>query len=254
MEIIKRKISLDEYISKKADKSWGQMTATTFYVNVFFKQDMDDMGIGTNLDYIENITATTVMNEHFPDTRYTNKTLSDYFGPTLFITGTTSDRLDLVKSYSITQKYQVGLDMLSKLTTGATGNIYTSVDKVISDDNKMPITYVIGGDNTETIDPNNPNQNTGIFFKTYSGITNLGAPLTEMYYNSEGFNETNTTLSAITKDEYLFGITTSPSVYSDVNIDRGRNSAFQSHLQLGEIKNMRDLINYGNGYYKIQKL
>ena len=75
-----------------------------------------------------------------------------------------------------------------------------------------------------------------------------------MYYNSEGFNETNTTLSAITKDEYLFGITTSPSVYSDVNIDRGRNSAFQSHLQLGEIKNMRDLINYGNGYYKIQKL
>ena len=144
MEIIKRKISLDEYTSKKADKSWGQMTATTFYVNVFFKQDMDDMGIGTNLDYIENITANTVMNEYFPDTRYTNKTLSDYFGPTLFITGKTSDRLDLVKSYSVIQKYQVGLDMSSKLTTGPTGNIYTSVDKVISDDTKMPITYIIG--------------------------------------------------------------------------------------------------------------
>jgi hypothetical protein len=46
MEIIKRKISLDNYTSRKKN-TWGQMTATTFYVNVFFKQDMDDMGIGT---------------------------------------------------------------------------------------------------------------------------------------------------------------------------------------------------------------
>ena len=40
---------------------------------------------------------------------------------------------------------------------------------------------------------------------------------------------------------------------SDVDIDRGINSAFQNHLQMGEIKNMSDLINYGNGYYKIIK-
>ena len=259
MEIIKRKISLDDYTSRKPD-SWGEMTATTFYVNVFFKQDFDDMGIGTNLGYIENLTATTIMNQYTPDVRYVNKNLSDYFGPSIFITGKTSDRLDVVKSYSFTSPYQPGLNMSTQNSTDYQNIPYVAVDRVVSDDNQMPITYVIGGDDSYTIDPNNPDQTRGIFFKTYSGITNpiIGGvdeiPLTEMYYQGESFNETNTTLSAITKEEYLFGVTTTPTVDDDVDIDRGRSSAFQSHLQLGEIKNMRDLINYGNGYYKIQKL
>ena len=72
-----------------------------------------------------------------------------------------------------------------------------------------------------------------------------------MYYNSEGFNKTNVDLSATTKEEYLFGITSSPTVVNDLFIDRGRNAVIQSHMQLGEIKNMTDLINYGNGFYNL---
>ena len=50
---------------------------------------------------------------------------------------------------------------------------------------------------------------------------------------------------------YLFGITSSPTVVNDLFIDRGRNAVIQSHMQLGEIKNMTDLINYGNGFYNL---
>ena len=72
-----------------------------------------------------------------------------------------------------------------------------------------------------------------------------------MYYNSEGFNQTNVELNATTKEEYLFGITSTPTVFSDLFIDRGRTTVLQSHMQLGEIKNMEDLINYGNGFYNL---
>ena len=74
-----------------------------------------------------------------------------------------------------------------------------------------------------------------------------------MYINSEGFNATNVHLSATTKEEYLFGITSSPTVFNDLFIDRGRATVIQSHMQLGEIKNMSELMNYGNGFYKIQR-
>ena len=279
METIKRKISLDEYLVKESgENKWGLYKwslepyksnfalGTDSYgelvpslsLNIFITQESDDMGIGTNMDFTENTTVTTIMNQHTPDIRYENKDLNDYFVPSIFITGTTSDRLNLVKSYSMTQIYQPGFNMSMNNnvnTPNYGGNPYSAVNRVVSNDDNMPITYIINGNDIENIDPNNPNPGVGIFYKTYSGLTNdSGGELTEMYYKGEGFNETNTTLSAITKDEYLFGITTSPTVYSDVDIDRGINSAFQSHLQLGEITNMRDLVNYGNGYYKIQKL
>ena len=44
-----------------------------------------------------------------------------------------------------------------------------------------------------------------------------------------------------------------PVVQNDVLIDRGVTSIIQRHMQLSEITNMFDLVNYGNGYYKIQK-
>ena len=65
------------------------------------------------------------------------------------------------------------------------------------------------------------------------------------------FNKTNVDLQATTKEEYLFGITSSPTVFNDLFIDRGRATVIQSHMQLGEIKNMSDLINYGNGFYNL---
>ena len=53
---------------------------------------------------------------------------------------------------------------------------------------------------------------------------------TQMNYNSEGLNKTNVTLSATTRKEYLFGITSSPTVFDDLFIDRGRADCYtESH-------------------------
>jgi hypothetical protein len=58
-------------------------------------------------------------------------------------------------------------------------------------------------------------------------------------------------LSALTKEEYLFGVTSQPEVQSDVFIDRGINSVFEKHLKLSEITNIDELQRYGNGFFNL---
>jgi hypothetical protein len=290
MELIKRKISLDDYTSRKKD-NWGQITATTFNLNVFFTQDGDDMGIGTDMpfeikgssptDYtlildklgtlgltssfnfssVASVpTTNVVVNSAFPNTRNPNKTISDYYisgGPT---TGLTEDRLDVVTSYDSAEPYKIDFDITKSSDIDYQGTLYDNTIKVKYNDNVNPIKYLINGDDGELIDLNNPEIKKGVFYVTTTaetrtvnseqyGISNI--PFTEMYYNSEGFNQTNVELLATTKEEYLFGITSSPTVFNDLFIDRGRATVIQSHMQLGEIKNMEDLINYGNGFYNL---
>jgi hypothetical protein len=60
-------------------------------------------------------------------------------------------------------------------------------------------------------------------------------------------------LSALTKEEYLFGIISPPEVQSDVFIDRGATSVLDMHLRLSEIGNISELTRYGNGFYKLNK-
>ncbi len=78
-------------------------------------------------------------------------------------------------------------------------------------------------------------------------------PTTIVNYIGQGWNQTNTSLAAITKEEYLFGIVSRPEVENDVFIDRGQTNVMDLHLRLSEITNMEELVRYGNGYYKINK-
>jgi hypothetical protein len=46
MEVIKRKIYLEDGIDRKDNSStWGKLTATNFYIKVLLVQNYDDMGI-----------------------------------------------------------------------------------------------------------------------------------------------------------------------------------------------------------------
>ena len=292
MEIIKRKISLDKYTSREKT-NWGQMTATTFNLNVFFTQDGDDMGIGTDMpfdhkgglgvdytsildkliasgltssfnfsSYLPTIPQTNVIkNSLRPSSRNPNKEDNDYYisdGP---VTGLTEDRIDVVKDYSNSNPYQIGKDITKNNSAeDYKGVSFVSGSRVISNNNLAPIEYLIEGDTDPSALSDLPITKRGVFYITTTAQTrnvptstplNQVIPLTEMYYNSEGFNKTNVILSATTREEYLFGITSSPTVFNDLFIDRGRNIALQSHMQLGEIKNMEDLINYGNGFYHL---
>ncbi|MHC4227028.1 MAG: hypothetical protein ACYSW0_06325 [Planctomycetota bacterium] len=297
MEIIKRKILLEDYIYRGyvdvdlndgTTIKYGDLTATTFNVNVFIQQEFDDMGIGTDLpfkskdgsdpyysplieklnfsgltfNFMNGATTNIIDDGTSPSTRYPNKVKDDYYISGNILSGLTEDRLDVVTSYDNTQKYKPLFNLESGVFDDYKGVSFSAVTRVINNDNLMPLNYIIDGDGNEIIDVSNPQPNRGIFLKTYSGLTRLitgtifepyNIPLTEIYYKSQGFNETNTVYSAMTKEEYLFGITVTPEVQNDVLIDRGVTTIIQSHMQLSEITNMGDLVNYGNGYYKIQK-
>ena len=290
MEIIKRKISLDDYTSREKD-NWGLMTATTFNLNVFFTQDGDDMGIGTDMpfetkgglpadyslikarlsasgltssfNFSSGVTPTTnvIKNNLFPNSRNPNKKNNDYHisgGP---VTGLTDEKLDVIVSYSNIIPYQVGFDITKNSNAEDYKNVkFSAGTRVISNNNLDPIEYLIEGDTDPAELALLPITKRGVFYTTSTsqfrtivsqtyGVYDI--PFTEMHYNSEGFNKTNVDLSATTREEYLFGITSSPTVFDDLFIDRGRATAIQSHMQLSEIKNMSDLINYGNGFYNL---
>jgi len=297
MEIIKRKILLEDYIYRGyvdvglndgTTIKYGDLTATTFNVNVFIEQEFDDMGIGTDIpfkskdgstpnysplieklnssgltfNFMNGATTNIMVDGASPSTRYPNKTKEDYYISGNILSGLTEDRLDVVTSYDNTQKYKPLFNLESGVFDDYKGVSFSAVTRVINNDNLMPLNYIIDGDVDEIIDVDNPQPNRGVFLKTYSGLTRLitgtifppyTIPVTEMYYTPQGLNETNTIYSATTKEEYLFGITQKPVVQNDVLIDRGVTTIIQTHMQLSEITNMGDLVNYGNGYYKIQK-
>ena len=57
----------------------------------------------------------------------------------------------------------------------------------------------------------------------------------------------------IFKEEYLMGVSSLENVDANIYIERGINAAFEKHLKLGEVKSLDDLLQYGNGYYKIME-
>ncbi len=57
----------------------------------------------------------------------------------------------------------------------------------------------------------------------------------------------------IVKDELLLDFVMNPEIQSNVYIERGKYSAFESLHRLGEVDNIGDLTRYGYGYYKINK-
>jgi hypothetical protein len=291
MELQKVKILLEDYISREPNSSYGSLTATSFSLNVFLTQELKDVGMfldsptipydvnypplsyapipqklmdfgGGNFNFItqpgSNFYPTGTNNN---DIRYKYKSQFDYFTNNIIVSGLTEDRLENVGSYGYTgnTKYIPGFDISSGLYYNYVNNLINGITRVISINDYNPIIY------TEDGDINDPNLGTqlqaeGILFKTYTGQTRVlynpvttveRIPLTKMYYHGQGVNETNSTLSALTIEEYLLHITQKPKVDSDLFIDRGETSVLQSHLQMSEITTLEQLVNYNNGYYNM---
>jgi len=136
------------------------------------------------------------------------------------------------------------------------GNTILGVDRLVSDGD--PKVYVF--DTSDDPDLGTINQKTGLYFEDFKKLRiiqkddkRVSIPTTSFRFISEGLNQTNTSLSAITKEEYLFGKISRPEVQNDVFIDRGKNSVLDKHLRLSEIRNIKGLEKYGNGFYKLNK-
>ena len=286
--IIKRKILLEDSIDRNYNSStWGEITASTFYLNVFLTQTIDDMGLYTDMDFIElgqGVADYSVLNDKlgvsgitFPymssptpyptnnlseienlTLRLPSKTESDYYNfGNLRITGETDSKIDDVKSYDGLNRYKIGFNMESETYNNYEDIVVDGVSRVVSI--SEPQVYVF-----DTPDDSNIGKNSqiyGLLYNDYTGITrnvlingqNSIIPLTTFRYIGEGKNETNISLSANTKEEYLFGIITTPKVNNDIYIDRGVTSVMDMHLRMSEIKSLYQLTRYGNGFYNITK-
>lgn len=57
----------------------------------------------------------------------------------------------------------------------------------------------------------------------------------------------------LTRNEHFLGFVDEPTITSDVFIDRGKQGVLEKNLRLCEIDNVGEIMNYGNGYFKIKK-
>lgn len=291
MEVIKRKISYEPATVRYTGGTapYGTMTADTFYIKIMLTQNADDMGILTDIEFEEqdvNASAPdysiltnklSLSGFSFPfmtggqpatpsespvnttGIRVTGKELDDYWVYASKITGYTDTKINDVKSYNKITPYITGFDVDKTTYTNYVGATI---------DGRTRITQQTSGSTTYVFDANNdanigtPNQSSGILYND----SKIGArvvvdefggefeiPYTKMEYTGEGWNQTNTSLSAVTKEEYLFGITQRPEVFSDVFIDRGDTTVFEKHLRLSEVESLEHLERYNNGFYRLVK-
>jgi hypothetical protein len=290
MEVIKRKILLEDSIDRSANENWGKLTADTFYINVFLTQNIDDMGLFTDIEYFSastdgtntpnyNILIQKLISNNlvFPfmsqSTPYLTESLSsleektlrlpfsqesDYYNYTQTrISGYTDSKIDDVKSYDNDEKFKVNFNIGVDTYENYENTTINGVDRVIS--LSEPTVYVL--DTPVDSNMGTENQIYGLQYMDYTGSTRnvtidgvrYRVPITVVNYIGQGNNETNISLSALTKEEYLFGIISTPQIQNDVFIERGVTSVIEPHLKLSEIKNLRELTVYGNGYYNITR-
>jgi hypothetical protein len=76
---------------------------------------------------------------------------------------------------------------------------------------------------------------------------------TIFFQQSSGFTEDNLSQRPITKDESLLKVIDQAQVQTDVFVERGKNSAYERVQRIGEVDNLGDMINYGYGFFNVEK-
>lgn len=90
---------------------------------------------------------------------------------------------------------------------------------------------------------------------TIQGVDYYDYPnkLTLSFTSSSGLTDSNIEAVPIVKDEALIKIVDQAQVQTDVFVERGKNSAFERVQRLGEVDNLGELINYGYGFFNVEK-
>jgi hypothetical protein len=136
------------------------------------------------------------------------------------VSGVTTSRVTELSLYG-NPKYQVGVPVIKN---GEIWGVITNMDLIYT-------AYTI----------------TGINFYDYADGTSI------FFQESSGFTDSNLTAVPITKLESLLKVMDQPQIQTDVFLERGKNSAYERVQRLGEIDNLGDLLNYGYGFFNVQK-
>lgn len=255
------------------DFNWGQIVVDKIDLNILLTQNIDDIGIYLDVDYVDEVPNYSVLQNYYATTltgltwttplphntvftgpytfdqqilyRLKGQTVANYYFSGGTVTGITNSIINAVKTYNQLIPYQVGFNLnanptqyfsgVLSLTSGST--IYV-LDALISNLTNSGIKY---------IDENTKRTVYDDVFKIDRIINN-----TFFSYNAPGWNSSNISLSALTKEELDLGVVFPHEIDNDVFIDRGAISVEENQMKLSEIDSLSQLQRYGNKYYNIK--
>lgn len=302
MEIINKKINLENLRSRVKGVTYNTLTASTINIPILITNSVDDMGVFSDVEfvpYINGVVDYTILNdklsilfsgqtfdfqtspfvainsleyEYF--VRDINKILDDYFNDGYLISGQTESRKSEVRSYELGNQFSIGYITDNGVYINYDTNNINYVNKVLS---VNPLIYVIDGN--DDLNLGSDLQNGGFIFIENQALINsslinnsfllngdngesltndldvtLTNDLTIIKYKNEGFNNTNSSLNALAKEEMYYGLITKPKINNDVFINRGITQPIEMHFRFNEIKSLDHLERYGNGFFNINKL
>jgi hypothetical protein len=146
------------------------------------------------------------------------QTSNNYVTIPFTVSGITKSRINELALYG-SPKFQVGVPVISN------GQIWGA----ISDMNSVFTAYTI----------------TEVNYYDYSDGTTI------FFQQSSGLTSNNLTSVPITKDEVLLKVVDQAQVQTNVFVERGKNSAYERIMRLGEVDNLGDMINYGYGFFNV---
>ena len=229
MDIIKRKILINDL-------------EDDFHLKIPLYQNIDNMGLRTDMPYDSNVITAI---------------LSDYFKKGGTIISASDSKLSQLKSYDENEQYKINFNLNRETYKDYQGQTLIGVDRVTKISGNT-VTYTLNAVRDSKI--GTTGQTTGILYVD-NPVDGVDIPIeldgeitqTKVQYNSEGWNETNSSIEAQIQEEYLLGVISEPEVESDVFIDRSTFSVLDKHLRLSEVESLDHLTRYGNGFYNINR-
>lgn len=88
---------------------------------------------------------------------------------------------------------------------------------------------------------------------TINDVDYFDYPNRQTIFVISGVTPIDVICSGITKEEYLLNVVDQPEVQSAVFVERGKNSALERLMRLGEVDNVGDLTKYGYGFFNVIK-
>jgi hypothetical protein len=76
---------------------------------------------------------------------------------------------------------------------------------------------------------------------------------TIFFMQSSGFTTENIVAEPIVKQEVLLNMVDQPQIQTNVYVERGKNSAYERVQRMGEVDNIGDMVNYGYGFFNVEK-
>ena len=193
-----------------------------------------------------NIKFPLINSYGWPDNTSSGWTLT-YYVPSYTLTGTTAITQDYLQDYTLL----TGDTSVTTISFVAVGKSRLNEFKVYGNANGFISGFIITTGVTDI----------GIFTgysidglsyfdyeNGYTHITGKTSGTTEYPYVNETLYN-----GMITRNEMLIGFIDEPQIYSDIFVERGKQSIIERNLRLGEINNMGELEIYGGGYFKVKK-